>query len=206
MHFLKLAEKLPKFFTTKDVQKITGAQAKSAHVLCSRYIKAEIFVRLRRDLYVFKKVLEHLKWKDHLELSGLIQEHSYLSFATALSYYGILPALPNLIEASSFKRSHEASLGNKTWMYHKLPRALFTDYYEVNDPKKGHFVIASPEKALLDTLYLYSLGRYYVDLKKINLERIDFNRLLDQSAPFPPRTKKLLANLYNRGKVKKILP
>lgn len=200
MHFLKLAEKLPKFFTTKDVQAITGTQTTSARVLCARYTKSGIFIRIRRDLYCFKKVFEHLSRTDLLQLSALIQEHTYLSFATALAYYGILPSLPHLIESVSFKRSTEKKVGKQTWKYHKLPKSLFFDYQKNSKTEEAGFILASPEKALLDTLHLYSLGRYYVDLKKINLERIDFEKLVEHAEKFPERTKNLLKNLYKRSK------
>lgn len=200
MHFLKLAEKLPKFFSTKDVQFITASRPESARVLCARYTKEGIFLRIQRDLYCFKKVFDHLNRADYFHLSGLIQKNTYLSFSTALAYYGILPSLPHLTEAVGFIRSTEKQVGKQTWKYHKLPKKLFFDYKKIESAKDHDFILASPEKALLDTLYLYSLGRYYVDLKKINLERVDFERLVEQAEKFPDRTKKLLGNLYGRGK------
>ena len=43
-------------------------------------------------------------------------------------------------------------------------------------------IVASAEKAFLDVLYLYSLGRYYIDLKKINLEALSYNKLAEMRA------------------------
>lgn len=194
MHFLTLAKQLPKFFSTKDVQEVLDIQADSARVLCARYVKKEIFLRLKRDLYIFKEIFIHLKREDFFHLSGRIQSHTYLSFTTALSYYKILPGLPHLTEAVSFTRSLEKQVGHHAWKYHKFPKKLFFDYHKEKD-----FIIASPEKALLDLLYLYSLGRYYVDLKRINLEPIHFEKLLHLSEKFPARTQALLSNLYARS-------
>lgn len=198
MHFLKLAADLPKFFSTKGVQAILGIQTDSARVLCARYTKKGIFLRLKRDLYVFKQVFLNLERTDLFHLSGLIQAHTYISFTSALAYHGVLPGLAHHTEAVSFQRSMEKQVGHLTWKYHKLPKKLFFSYEKTPD-----FTIATPEKALLDLLYLYSLGRYYVDLKKINLERIDFEKLLDLSRRFPPRTQKLLARLYARSTKKR---
>jgi predicted transcriptional regulator of viral defense system len=200
MHFLKLAEKLPKFFSTKDVQSITGAKPESARVLCTRYTKDGIFIRIQRDLYCFQKVFDRLSRADHFHLSGRIQKNTTISFSTALSYYGILPSLPHVTEAVSFTRSLQKKGGEHRWDYHKLPKKLGFELPKKMGTQGLEFSLASPEKALLDTLYLYSLGRYYVDLKKLNLERIDFERLVAQAEPFPDRTKKLLENLYGRGK------
>ncbi len=199
MHFLKLAHKLPKFFSTKDVQEILDIQAESSRVLCARYVKKGIFLRIKRDLYVFKEVFLHLEKEDFLKLASLIQSHTYLSFASALSYYRILPGAAHLTESVSFTRSLEKQVGHHTWKYHKLPKNLFFDYRTEKD-----FVIASPEKALLDLLYLFTLGRYYIDLKRINLEALSFERVLELSGKFPYRTQKLLANLYARSNRKKL--
>ncbi|MEK9159744.1 MAG: hypothetical protein AAB383_03360 [Patescibacteria group bacterium] len=196
MHFLKLAAALPKFFSTKDVQAVLEIQADSARVLCARYAKKKIFLRIKRDLYVFKEVFLHLDRADLLRLSGLIQENTYLSFTTALAEARVLPGLPHHIEAVSFTRSLEKQVGHLTWKYHKLPKKLFFSYQA--DP--SGITIATPEKALLDLLYLYSLGRYYVDLKKINLEALSFEKLLDLSRRFPVRTQKLLSRLYARSR------
>lgn len=195
MHFLKLAEKLPKFFSVKDVQLILSIQTDSARVLCARYTKKGIFLRIKRDLYVFKEVFLHLDRGSILHISGLIQENTYISFITALAYYGILPGLPHYTEAVSFQRSIEKQVGHLTWKYHRLPKKLFFSYQ-----KKDNFMIATPEKALLDLLYLYSLGRYYVDLKRINLEALSFEKLLELSHRFPLRTQKLLSWLYARSR------
>lgn len=195
MHFLKLAQELPKFFTTQDVQCVLNIQADSARVLCARYAKKKIFLRIKRDLYAFKEVFLHLDRDDQLQLSGLIQENTYLSFSTALAQYRVLPGLPHLIEAVSFTRSLEKQVGHLTWKYHRLPKKLFFSYH-----KEKNYTIATPEKALLDLLYLYSLGRYYVDLKRINLEALSFEKLLDLSHRFPARTQKLLSRLYARSR------
>lgn len=195
MHFLKLAADLPKFFSTRDVQALLSIQTDSARVLCARYTKKGIFLRLKRDLYVFKQIFLHLDRIDLFHLSGLIQANTYISFTSALAYHGILPGLAHHTEAVSFQRSMEKQVGHLTWKYHRLPKKLFFSYEKTPD-----FTIATPEKALLDLLYLYSLGRYYVDLKRINLEALSFEKLLDLSHRFPPRTQKLLARLYARSK------
>ena len=198
MHFLKLAKQLPHFFTVQDVAQVLMIQTESARVLCTRYAKKGIFQRLQRNLYMFKEVFHRLEREDLFELSHRMQENSYLSFATALSHYGVLPGHAELIEAANQKRSTENTVGPVTWIYHKLPKELFFGYH-----KHKNFCIATAEKALLDTLYLYSLGRYYVDLKKINLEAIHFEKLFHASEKFPPRTQALLSNLYARSQKRK---
>ncbi|MFA6023957.1 MAG: hypothetical protein WC777_01950 [Candidatus Gracilibacteria bacterium] len=198
MHFLRLAKGLPKFFSTKTVQNELGIQADSARVLCARYAKKGIFLRLKRDLYCFKEAFLHFSREDILELSGLIQENTYLSFTTALAYYGVLPGVAHHIEAVSFQRSTEKQVGHLTWKYHHLPKNLF---FSTQTLAKGAmtFTIATPEKALLDLLYLHSLGRYSVDLRRINLEPLSLEKLFELAKQFPPRTQRFLLLLTRRS-------
>lgn len=197
MHFLKLAAALPKFFSTKDVQAVLEIQADSARVLCARYAKKGLFLRIKRDLYVFKAVYTNLSRVEHYQLSALIQANTYVSFASALAVSRVLPGLPHVTESLGFTRSTEKQVGHHLWIVHKFPRKLFFSYEQMDA-----YAIATPEKALLDLLYLYSLGRYYVDLKRINLEPLSFEKLVDLSGHFPLRTQKLLGNLYARSNKK----
>jgi hypothetical protein len=198
MHFLKLAEELPTFFSTLHVQEILGIQAESARVLASRYVKKGIFTRLKRDLYVFQKKLLHLSRQDLYELSRLLQPKSYISFSTILEEYKILaPSQLKApwIEAVNPLRTWERTAGHLTWRYHKLPKGLFFGFSE-----RGNALLATPEKALLDTLYLHSLGRYYLDFKELNLEALDEDQLFRWSQKYPLRTQILLERLFSRSK------
>ena len=52
--------------------------------------------------------------------------------------------------------------------------------------------MASPEKALVDAVYLVSFGRYALDFAAIDPGKINTNAIGKASAPYPNRTKKLL--------------
>ncbi len=197
MHFLKLAEELPVFFTTADIQKILNIQADSARVLAARYVKKNIFIRIKRDLYLFEKKFQHLTKEESYELSQRLQPKSYLSFSTVLAAQHILaPSVAKhpWIEAVNPLRSWEKKAGHLTWHYYKLPRKLFFGFVE-----HGHALIATPEKALLDTLYLHSLGRYFLDLHKLSIESLDQEQLFLWVRKYPKKTRLFLEQLYARS-------
>lgn len=194
MHFLKLAKELPKYFSTQDVQNVLHIQKESARVLCTRYTKKGLFLRLKRDLYIFKEVFLHLSIEDRFHLSNQIQANTYISFSSALAASHLLPGVPHLIEAVSFQRSFARQVGHLTWTYHRFPKKLFFSY-----KKTDGFFMATPEKALLDLLHLYSLGQYDIDLKHINVETLSYPALLELAQPFSPRVKKLLKRLYRHA-------
>ena len=198
MHFLTLAEELPVFFTTKDIQKILKIQTDSARVLAARYVKKGIFLRIKRDLYVFQKKFLHLTKDEVYELSHLLQPKSYISFSTVLADRHVLApsaAKHPWVEAMNPLRSWEKTAGHLTWHYYKLPRKLFFGFVE-----QGDALVATPEKALLDTLYLHSLGRYYLDLRKLNIEGLSEEQLFLWVRKYPKKTLFFLEQLYARSK------
>ncbi|OGJ42098.1 hypothetical protein A3J23_04020 [Candidatus Peregrinibacteria bacterium RIFCSPLOWO2_02_FULL_48_14] len=194
MHFWKLAKTLPPIFSPKDIQKVLNTTLASAKVLCSRYTKQGRFLKLRRNVYIFKDLFVHMDQEQLFTLGGLFQDKTYISFATALAYHGFLKPVPHFIENATAKRSLEKQIGYLTWRYHHLPEKAFS-----SSPEEVVESIASPEKAFLDILYLFSLGRYYINLKRINLEALNFNKLSHLCTFYPVRTQKLLGKLYGRA-------
>lgn len=197
MHFLKLAEELPVFFSSADIQEVLKIQADSTRVLAARYTKKGIFIRIKRDLYMFQKKFQHLTTQEAYELSQRLQPKSYISFSTVLAAQHILaPSVAKhpWIEAVNHLRSWEKKAGNLTWHYYKLPRELFFGFVE-----HGHALVATHEKALLDTLYLHSLGRYYLDLRKLNIESLNQEQLFLWVRKYPKKTRFFLEQLYTRS-------
>ncbi|QQR54442.1 hypothetical protein IPG41_04540 [Candidatus Peregrinibacteria bacterium] len=200
MHFLTLAEALPIFFTAKDIRRILKIQLNSARVLATRYTQKGIFLRIKRDLYIFQKKFLHLTRDEIYELNQALQAKSYISFSTALAHHHTLaPSVAKnpWVEAVSPLRSWEKTVGHLTWHYYKLPYKFFFGFVE-----HGNALLATPEKALLDALYLHSLGRYYLDLKKLNLERLDQEKLFNWARFYTPKTQVFLERLYSRSRGK----
>ncbi len=197
MHFIQLAEELPPLFASGDVQRILGIQGDSARVLLARYVKKGIFCRLKRGIYIFQKKLIHLSRQDLYEISCRLQPKSYVSFSSILEEAKILAPgqlKAPWVEAVNPLRTWERTVGPVTWKYHKLPKALFFGCIE-----KGNALVATPEKALLDTLYLHSLGRYYLDFRQLNLESLNAKQLWEWAKVYPPKTRVLLERLFSRS-------
>lgn len=123
-------------------------------------------------------------------LAECIYSPSYLSFEFALSFHGLIPETVYAYTSATFKKRkkkfHPTSFGN--FYYKDIPASVF--YYEVlilNED--GYFFkIASPEKAICDTIYsvspvrnlkeietllLYDLRIDWDDLEKLNLNTIE---------------------------------
>ena len=176
------------FFGYQDIARVLNISPESARVSAHRYTKNGILVRIKPNIFVLAE-----KWKNHsvenrFEVANMIQVPSYISLTTALEYYGITTQIQrDFIESISIRRTTSKAVGTLTFQYSKLQENLYFAF-----EKRDNFYIAQPEKAILDAVYLLSLGRYSLDIPAISTSRIDRNQLQLLSGKFPDRTIKLL--------------
>lgn len=185
----KLKNKL--FFTVEDVAESFNIKVASARVLCYRYVKKGIFIRLKKDSYILVHKWENLGWEDFFALSNYLQIPSYISFMTALSFYEVSTQIQrNFFESASLKRSLSFNVKGVTFNFYKLKKDYYFDFL-----KKENFFIAIKEKAFVDSVYLYSLGRYRLDFSSLDLDKLDKKRLKNILKKFPQRTKNIVKKI-----------
>lgn len=185
----KLGRKL--CFTVEDVAAIFDVTQASARVMCNRYAKRGIFVRLKKNLYVLDQRWQSMGRDDYLRLANVIQVPSYVSFASALAYYEITTQVQRgYFESASLKRPAEYSAGDVVFKYYKLKKEHYFDFVREKD-----IFIARKEKAFVDAVYLCSLGRYKLDFSAIDLEKLDKNRLKKIIRVYPLQTGRLVRQL-----------
>ncbi len=122
----------------------------------SLWAKKGYIERIKRGLYIFSERKSELSPE---EMSFLIYEPSYISLEFALSHYGFIPEMVYAITAITAKttRSFVNKLGK--FIYRSVKPPLFFGY-RVLETKNGKYLLAEPEKAILDYLYL--------NLKRVN--------------------------------------
>lgn len=180
------------YFTQHDIAYALGIKVGSADVLCSRYVRKGLLMRLKRGLYARTETLGHLSQRDLFRVANILQVPSYISLITALTYWGITaPAEGGPFESISVKRTKTFGAGNLSFRYSKIRADLYREFMK-ND---GVF-IALPEKALLDLLYLASIGRYSIDKFSFDLNKLDGRILSDISALYPQRAREYFERFY----------
>lgn len=185
----KLKNKL--FFTVSDVAGLLAIKPESAWVLCSRYVKNGIFIRLKNNFYILAQNWETLGQEDFFKLANYLQVPSYISFMTALTFYGISTQVQRgFFESASLRRSAQWEAGEATFNFCKLKKRLYFDFN-----KQGDYFIATREKAFVDAAYLYSFGKYTFDIDSLDLKKLDKKRLKVIAQPFPDKTKKMVRRL-----------
>lgn len=119
----------------------------------TRWCRQGLLVRLRRGWFAFPELLKAPDFARYI--ANRIYKPSYISLQTALSFYGMIPeAVTDITSVSTLKT---AEFINKfgTYSYRTIKPELFFGF-ELKKMQDGRTIpFATPEKALLDLLYLY---------------------------------------------------
>ena len=171
------------YFTTSDLEKITGLSRNSLKVALHRFAEKGVLTRVKRGVYqlAFSQI-------DVPKIANQLYYPSYLSFESALSLYGILSQIPYTQTFATLKKSKKMTLWNTEAEFTQLKEVLYFGY------KLEHGIyIAEPEKALLDQLYLVSRGKRSINIEELDLRDINKEKLLLYAKRFPRYIDKQLA-------------
>lgn len=158
----------------------------------TRWTKQNLLVKLRNSWYSFP---EYLKTPNiqHL-VSNKIYSPSYVSLHSALAFYGIIPeAIVQTTAVSSLKK---ANFDNEfgSFSYQQILPELMFGYEQKTYLNKQSLIFASPEKAILDLLYLYPQYNNEQEIKELRFdeefmqEDLNVERLSEFTEKFKSKT------------------
>ena len=184
---------IPKLcLTVQDVARALSSRPASAKVFCSRAVKSGELLRLKRNWYIVRERWAHLTPEERWQIANLLQVPSYLSLMTALEHYELTTQLQQgCIESVAIYRTQEIDVGSTLFRYSKIASPLYFGFVK----QEGYF-IATPEKALLDCLYLASLQRYHISWQDLDLARVKRPVLQRMLARYPARTRRLWKQVW----------
>ncbi len=195
MKVLRLQNLKQPYFHVEDLARVLGVKPASARVIASRYVKAGLLLRLKRDMYVRADRWSFLSQEEKFQLANLLQSPSYISLLTALSWYEISTQIPqDYIESIALKRTKQIRVQNTVFQYLKIKKALYFGFV-----RHQQFFIAEPEKAFLDAMYLFSLGRYSLDLDAVDVNRLDWEKIKRWLPQFHPAVQKKVLTYESTG-------
>ena len=147
--FREFKSKQITLFTTRDFAQVSGLSLKSSWANLGRYTKKELIKSPKRGFYYFvdNPPNEYL-------MANKLYYPSYISFETALAYYSVIPEVVYSITSATTKATRRFDSEGKTFKYLKIKLKAYTGYFKEDD-----YLIADPEKALVDYLYFVALGR-----------------------------------------------
>lgn len=181
------------YFTIEDFSQYFQMPMASTRVYLSRKVKAKQLLRVRRNLYVFPQAFPSYDQQQLFELANVIQTPSYVSYLTALSFYDLTTQIPSaVIESANPVRRSQFPVASVLFDYHFCQKSFYFGYV-----RQGSFFIAEPEKALLDSVYLISLGRYALDESALSLKGLNEKKLEKWLKKYPKRFQKFFVNWRN---------
>lgn len=179
---LKIIQNINKsFYTVNDFVKLSGQGKSSIQVALNRLTKMSVVIRLRRNMYApaGAKI-------DYELIAEQIVPESYVSFESALSFYNIINQVPYDLTLACLSKPKRIKLTGRDIVFRRLKKELFGGFV-IN----GKTRIATPEKALLDTIYLSVRGQLNFNFDELDLSAIsrkEISRLLS-AFPYPKEVK-----------------
>lgn len=151
---------------------------RSARSVVMRLTNDKILTRIAKDTYIITDPPP-----TRFAIANFLFSPSYVSLETALNYHGILSQFPLEITSVTPKKSTTKQADGQVFGYAHLKQNLFWGYEKINGE-----LIALPEKALLDQIYLTSKGLRRVHFDEYDLTRINKTRFYQFAKLFPKLT------------------
>ena len=176
------------YFGYRDIATALAISDDAARVAATRYVRAGLLIRVRRDLYVLASRWPTLTRAELFAIANIALSPSYVSLITALEHYDMTSQVQQgVVESVCLKRTREIVVCEGRFSYTRIKPDRFCGF----DRSQGFF-IATPEKALLDALYLSSLGRYTLDGMDIDTTRLNSEKLRREAEVFSPKIQELV--------------
>jgi predicted transcriptional regulator of viral defense system len=141
----------------------------------SRWVEAGRIYQLRRGLYALAPPFQKVKPHPFVVANQLVRG-SYVSLQSALAYYGLIPEYVPVMTSVTTSRPGRWNTPLGNYDFRHIKADLLFGYWSTDVGDKQQAIIASPEKALLDLIYLQAGADspdYLRELRLQNLEQLD---------------------------------
>lgn len=148
--FIKKAGR--RIITTHEITALSGKSASTVVQSLNRLARQGLLTKIYRGVWAEADLrsISPFEIIPHL----FPRERAYVSFITALHLHGIVAQIPQVFTLASTGHSRTIRTAAGVFSVHQIAPAFFDgfDWYK----GEGNFLIAEPEKALIDSLYLSS--------------------------------------------------
>jgi predicted transcriptional regulator of viral defense system len=175
MQIIEFQKKLSMYpiFSLQDVQKIAP---NFYRIQLDRWQKKGYIKRIKKEYYYFtdREIDQNFLFYS----SNKIYSPSYISLEKAFQYYDFIPEEIFQITSVSSKKTTKftTSLGN--FSYRHIKPSIFFGYRMI-DYGKQKILLAEPEKAVLDYLYLNPRLKAADDFREIRINKQEFLEIID---------------------------
>lgn len=145
----------------------------------SLWVNSGKIVQLKRGLYTLAPPFQQVKPHPFF-LANRLQPASYVSFQSALLYYGLIPEHVPVTTSATTKKTRFWETPPGTFSYRHIKVVWFNNYTRINLGENQTAFIANPEKAVLDLILLEPESgsvEYIQGLRLQNLHVLDINKM-----------------------------
>ncbi|MCD6342471.1 MAG: hypothetical protein J7L76_01665 [Spirochaetaceae bacterium] len=152
----------------------------------SRWLKSGRLFQLRRGWYAlappYRKVEPHPFF-----IANQLKKASYISLQSALSFYGMIPEYVPVITSVTTGRPEVLNTPEGTFQYKHVKNAFFSGYHGIQITGDKTVFIATPEKCLLDLIYLTPGSHSFEYLRELRLQNddvLDMDKMMEMADDF----------------------
>ncbi len=170
-------------------------QGETLKVQLTGWKKKGWILGLRKGLYVLNRDDRQIE-PSHFFLANQIFIPSYVSLESALAFYGLIPEFVAATTSVTSRKTCEFTNEFGVFTYQHLQPKSYTGFTTIKESEKISYLIAAPEKAVVDFIYL-NLASFGAKDRNIfkesyrfqNCDKLKIRKLADYAASF--ETKKL---------------
>ena len=171
-------------FTINDLKKLFPEDA-YIKTSVNRLLNGGNLVPITRGVYALSR-----NDLDIEKIATQLYYPSYISFESALAKYGIINQGRYGLTLATTRHSKKMTIAGVECNYSKLKPALFFGFDLING-----IYLASPEKAVLDELYLICMGKRKGETSEWYLESLDRQKVLEYLKPYNSSVKRMVAEM-----------
>jgi len=157
----------------------SGEDLPALRLQLSRWVKAGRLVQLKKGLYSlaepYRKVNPH-----PFVIANAMKKASYVSLHSALGQFGMIPEHVPMVTSVTTQRPERVETALGQFVFRCIKKNWFCGYQRVDLVSGQSAFVATPEKALLDLVYLTPGADSYdflAELRLQSLEKLDLSVL-----------------------------
>lgn len=173
--------------------------------LARRYNIPEIIARNALHRYEARGLVEHIFPRVYVnrlnqnfsprDLVNVLRPESYISLESALVDRGVISQSPAVLTCVTTDSPRAFRSKSVAIVYRKISRELYWGF-EKKNTRYNSYLVAEPEKALLDWIYLSRQEGLPTPLDEINLSFLDNKKLLAYAKKFPRTVEQVIEQLF----------
>jgi predicted transcriptional regulator of viral defense system len=145
-NIIELLKDIPPEFTSEEASFVLATIYKAPDKILEALVRSGQLIRLKRGLFTVANEFHRFA------AANAIHGPSYISFETALSFYDLIPERVTTIMSVVDNRQLKMKAGGFEYIFRSQERSLFALGMTAKSIDGRNVLMATPEKALLDTI------------------------------------------------------